>query len=159
MVPNYLINSVALVLMILTVTVYSFLSGIILVPVLIIDSDQQEYTEDYEQQRGKGSFPAMITPAYQRAKKANQLASQVSIPCLFTIYCANFCHWWNSGIQIKTSKRVLWMVGVISVILWRELCCYVFPLPWGKALSQEFILPWEILSALTGSHLSNGETS
>ncbi|XP_045425328.1 nebulin-related-anchoring protein isoform X1 [Lemur catta] len=38
---------------------------------------EQEYTEDYEQQRGKGSFPAMITPAYQRAKEANQLASQV----------------------------------------------------------------------------------
>ncbi|XP_057386406.1 nebulin-related-anchoring protein isoform X9 [Balaenoptera acutorostrata] len=37
----------------------------------------EEYTEDYEQQRGKGSFPAMITPAYQRAKIANQLASQV----------------------------------------------------------------------------------
>ncbi|XP_045438074.1 nebulin-related-anchoring protein isoform X10 [Pipistrellus kuhlii] len=38
---------------------------------------EQEYTEDYEQPRGKGSFPAMITPAYQRAKKASQLASQV----------------------------------------------------------------------------------
>uniref|UniRef100_G1P101 Nebulin related anchoring protein n=1 Tax=Myotis lucifugus TaxID=59463 RepID=G1P101_MYOLU len=38
---------------------------------------EQEYTEDYEQQRGKGSFPAMITPAYQRAKRASQLASQV----------------------------------------------------------------------------------
>ncbi|XP_047408150.1 nebulin-related-anchoring protein isoform X2 [Sciurus carolinensis] len=37
----------------------------------------EAYTEDYEQPRGKGSFPAMITPAYQRAKKANQLASQV----------------------------------------------------------------------------------
>ncbi|XP_058437301.1 nebulin-related-anchoring protein isoform X4 [Marmota monax] len=37
----------------------------------------EAYPEDYEQQRGKGSFPAMITPAYQRAKKANQLASQV----------------------------------------------------------------------------------
>ncbi|XP_068404702.1 nebulin-related-anchoring protein [Eschrichtius robustus] len=37
----------------------------------------EEYTEDYEQQQGKGSFPAMITPAYQRAKIANQLASQV----------------------------------------------------------------------------------
>lgn len=47
-----------------------------------IDSDRQEYTENYEQQRGKGSFPAMITPAYQRAKKANQLASQVSVPVL-----------------------------------------------------------------------------
>nr|AAC53323.1 N-RAP [Mus musculus] len=35
------------------------------------------YTEDREQQQGKGSFPAMITPAYQRAKAANQLASQV----------------------------------------------------------------------------------
>ncbi|KAH0506999.1 Nebulin-related-anchoring protein [Microtus ochrogaster] len=38
---------------------------------------QQGYTEDCEQQQGKGSFPAMITPAYQRAKTANQLASQV----------------------------------------------------------------------------------
>ncbi|XP_070116870.1 nebulin-related-anchoring protein isoform X26 [Equus caballus] len=37
----------------------------------------EEYTEDPEQPRGKGSFPAMITPAYQRAKRANQLASQV----------------------------------------------------------------------------------
>nr|KAF6304114.1 nebulin related anchoring protein [Myotis myotis] len=37
----------------------------------------EEYTEDYEQPRGKGSFPAMITPAYQRAKRASQLASQV----------------------------------------------------------------------------------
>ncbi|XP_041517329.1 nebulin-related-anchoring protein isoform X7 [Microtus oregoni] len=38
---------------------------------------EQGYTEDCEQQQGKGSFPAMITPAYQRAKTANQLASQV----------------------------------------------------------------------------------
>ncbi|NP_001390109.1 nebulin-related-anchoring protein isoform 6 [Mus musculus] len=38
---------------------------------------EQGYTEDREQQQGKGSFPAMITPAYQRAKAANQLASQV----------------------------------------------------------------------------------
>ncbi|ERE79284.1 nebulin-related-anchoring protein [Cricetulus griseus] len=38
---------------------------------------EQGYTEDYEQPQGKGSFPAMITPAYQRAKTANQLASQV----------------------------------------------------------------------------------
>lgn len=44
-----------------------------------VGSDQQEYTEDPEQPRGKGSFPAMITPAYQRAKRANQLASQVSV--------------------------------------------------------------------------------
>ncbi|KAM4636798.1 nebulin-related-anchoring protein [Discoglossus pictus] len=36
-----------------------------------------KYTEDYEDQRGKGSFPAMITPGYQIAKKANELASDV----------------------------------------------------------------------------------
>ncbi|KAL0984541.1 hypothetical protein UPYG_G00142990 [Umbra pygmaea] len=36
---------------------------------------QIAYTEDYEQQRGKGSFPAMITPAYQQAKKAQDHAS------------------------------------------------------------------------------------
>ncbi|XP_046509449.1 nebulin-related-anchoring protein isoform X5 [Equus quagga] len=38
---------------------------------------EMSYTEDYEQQRGKGSFPAMITPAYQIAKRANELASDV----------------------------------------------------------------------------------
>ncbi|KAM6442896.1 nebulin-related-anchoring protein isoform 2-T2 [Liasis olivaceus] len=36
-----------------------------------------KYPEEYEQQRGKGSFPAMITPAYQIAKRANELASHV----------------------------------------------------------------------------------
>lgn len=41
-------------------------------------STQQGYLEDYDQHRGKGSFPAMITPAYQNAKKAHQLASDVS---------------------------------------------------------------------------------
>lgn len=35
------------------------------------------YTEEYEQSKGKGSFPAMITPGYQSAKKANTLASNV----------------------------------------------------------------------------------
>nr|XP_015202884.1 PREDICTED: nebulin-related-anchoring protein isoform X2 [Lepisosteus oculatus] len=38
---------------------------------------QHAYTEDYEEHRGKGSFPAMITPAYQIAKKAHELASDV----------------------------------------------------------------------------------
>ncbi|XP_066478351.1 nebulin-related-anchoring protein [Tiliqua scincoides] len=36
-----------------------------------------KYTEEYDQHRGKGSFPAMITPAYQIAKRANELASDV----------------------------------------------------------------------------------
>ncbi|XP_078499967.1 nebulin-related-anchoring protein [Lissotriton helveticus] len=36
-----------------------------------------KYTEEYEQQKGKGSFPAMITPAFQIARKANELASNV----------------------------------------------------------------------------------
>uniref|UniRef100_A0A3Q2ZBD5 Nebulin-related anchoring protein n=1 Tax=Hippocampus comes TaxID=109280 RepID=A0A3Q2ZBD5_HIPCM len=36
------------------------------------------YTEEYEQQRGKGSFPAMITPGYHLAKKAQENASDVS---------------------------------------------------------------------------------
>ena len=39
----------------------------------------QDYVEEYEERRGKGSFPAMITPAYQNAKKANELASDVSM--------------------------------------------------------------------------------
>uniref|UniRef100_A0A4W3I3G8 Nebulin-related anchoring protein n=1 Tax=Callorhinchus milii TaxID=7868 RepID=A0A4W3I3G8_CALMI len=36
-----------------------------------------QYTEEYEAMRGKGSFPAMITPAYCTAKKANELASDL----------------------------------------------------------------------------------
>lgn len=39
---------------------------------------QVKYTEEYEQSKGKGSFPAMITPGYQAAKKASTLASNVS---------------------------------------------------------------------------------
>lgn len=39
---------------------------------------QVKYTEEYEQSKGKGSFPAMLTPAYEVAKKANTLASNVS---------------------------------------------------------------------------------
>uniref|UniRef100_A0A8C9WUP2 Nebulin-related anchoring protein n=1 Tax=Sander lucioperca TaxID=283035 RepID=A0A8C9WUP2_SANLU len=35
------------------------------------------YTQDYEQSKGKGSFPAMITPGYQAAKTANTLASNL----------------------------------------------------------------------------------
>lgn len=35
--------------------------------------------DEFEEHRGKGSFPAMITPAYQNAKKANELASDVSM--------------------------------------------------------------------------------
>uniref|UniRef100_A0A8C4Z2F8 LIM zinc-binding domain-containing protein n=1 Tax=Gadus morhua TaxID=8049 RepID=A0A8C4Z2F8_GADMO len=35
------------------------------------------YTEQYEQQRGKGSFPAMITPGYKLAKQAQAHASDL----------------------------------------------------------------------------------
>uniref|UniRef100_A0AAR2J8C6 LIM zinc-binding domain-containing protein n=1 Tax=Pygocentrus nattereri TaxID=42514 RepID=A0AAR2J8C6_PYGNA len=38
---------------------------------------QHAYTEEYEQQRGKGSFPAMITPGYQMAKRASDIASDL----------------------------------------------------------------------------------
>uniref|UniRef100_A0A665VGR3 Nebulin-related anchoring protein n=2 Tax=Carangiformes TaxID=1489907 RepID=A0A665VGR3_ECHNA len=40
-------------------------------------SSEVKYTEEYEQSKGKGSFPAMITPGYQAAKKANTLASSL----------------------------------------------------------------------------------
>lgn len=39
---------------------------------------QYAYTEEYEQQRGKGSFPAHLTPGYKVSKKATELASDVS---------------------------------------------------------------------------------
>uniref|UniRef100_A0A8C5BHB5 LIM zinc-binding domain-containing protein n=1 Tax=Gadus morhua TaxID=8049 RepID=A0A8C5BHB5_GADMO len=38
---------------------------------------QIAYTEQYEQQRGKGSFPAMITPGYKLAKQAQAHASDL----------------------------------------------------------------------------------
>ena len=40
---------------------------------------QLQYTEEYELRQGKGSFPAMITPGYQVAKRATQLSSNVSV--------------------------------------------------------------------------------
>uniref|UniRef100_A0A3P9AQN1 LIM zinc-binding domain-containing protein n=1 Tax=Esox lucius TaxID=8010 RepID=A0A3P9AQN1_ESOLU len=40
-------------------------------------ASDSKYTEEYVQLKGKGSFPAMITPEYQIAKKANTLASSV----------------------------------------------------------------------------------
>uniref|UniRef100_A0A672KUC9 Nebulin-related-anchoring protein-like n=1 Tax=Sinocyclocheilus grahami TaxID=75366 RepID=A0A672KUC9_SINGR len=43
---------------------------------LYVDS-KVKYTEEFEQSKGKGSFPAMITPGYAMAKKANTLASNV----------------------------------------------------------------------------------
>uniref|UniRef100_A0A8C4UMZ0 Nebulin related anchoring protein n=1 Tax=Falco tinnunculus TaxID=100819 RepID=A0A8C4UMZ0_FALTI len=42
-----------------------------------VDQYGQDYMNEYEEHRGKGSFPAMITPAYQNAKKANELASDI----------------------------------------------------------------------------------
>uniref|UniRef100_A0A672MEM2 SH3 domain-containing protein n=1 Tax=Sinocyclocheilus grahami TaxID=75366 RepID=A0A672MEM2_SINGR len=41
------------------------------------DAGSHAYTEEYEQQKGKGSFPAMITPGYQTAKKAHDIASDL----------------------------------------------------------------------------------
>ncbi|XP_038136493.1 nebulin-related-anchoring protein isoform X1 [Cyprinodon tularosa] len=35
------------------------------------------YTEEYEQQRGKGSFPAHLTPGYKMSKKAAEQASDI----------------------------------------------------------------------------------
>ncbi|XP_011486271.1 nebulin-related-anchoring protein isoform X2 [Oryzias latipes] len=35
------------------------------------------YTEEYEQQRGKGSFPAHLTPGYKVSKKATEQASDI----------------------------------------------------------------------------------
>uniref|UniRef100_A0A8C0V7J3 Nebulin related anchoring protein n=1 Tax=Cyanistes caeruleus TaxID=156563 RepID=A0A8C0V7J3_CYACU len=42
-----------------------------------VDQYGQGYMDEFEERRGKGSFPAMITPAYQNAKKANELASDI----------------------------------------------------------------------------------
>uniref|UniRef100_A0A8C2FK02 Nebulin-related anchoring protein n=1 Tax=Cyprinus carpio TaxID=7962 RepID=A0A8C2FK02_CYPCA len=41
------------------------------------DAGSHAYTEEYEQQKGKGSFPAMITPGYKMAKKAHDIASDL----------------------------------------------------------------------------------
>lgn len=54
---------------------------------------QQGYLEECEEPRGKGSFPAMITPAYQNAKKANELASDVSTT------------WWEDSQSHREGRR------------------------------------------------------
>ncbi|XP_072883891.1 nebulin-related-anchoring protein isoform X1 [Hemitrygon akajei] len=38
---------------------------------------QPEFSAEFEEAKGKGSFPAMITPAYYSAKRANDLASDI----------------------------------------------------------------------------------
>uniref|UniRef100_A0A671X2A7 Nebulin-related anchoring protein n=1 Tax=Sparus aurata TaxID=8175 RepID=A0A671X2A7_SPAAU len=70
-----------------------------------------KYTEEYEQSKGKGSFPAMITPGYQAAKQANSLASSVS-------WCGIFFSFWNikkdtrkefqSTPRLSTPQRCFW---------------------------------------------------
>ena len=59
---------------------------------------QIAYTEEYEQQRGKGSFPAMITPAYQLAKKAQAHASDVSSVPAEQVCSSPVCSVAQSGI-------------------------------------------------------------
>ncbi|KAM8836590.1 nebulin-related-anchoring protein [Spinachia spinachia] len=41
------------------------------------------YTEEYEQQRGKGSFPAHLTPGYKTSKKASDQASDIKYRQLY----------------------------------------------------------------------------
>lgn len=52
---------------------------------------QVKYTEQYEQSKGKGSFPAMITPGYQAAKSASALASNVSGSFLLVLIHSELC--------------------------------------------------------------------
>ncbi|XP_019120344.2 nebulin-related-anchoring protein isoform X1 [Larimichthys crocea] len=61
----------------------TFYSGMVTNQEIVTVSQAQKtisdvkYTEEYEQSKGKGSFPAMITPGYQAAKQANTLASNL----------------------------------------------------------------------------------
>uniref|UniRef100_A0A7N6A8A4 LIM zinc-binding domain-containing protein n=1 Tax=Anabas testudineus TaxID=64144 RepID=A0A7N6A8A4_ANATE len=70
------------------------------------------YTEEYEQQRGKGSFPAMITPGYYLAKKAQENAiakftSDVSINKYKEKYISDMKgHYEDSGIDRKTMHAI-----------------------------------------------------
>lgn len=54
------------------------ISQVCFLSVMLYVDSKVKYTEEYEQSKGKGSFPAMITPGYEMAKKANTLASNVS---------------------------------------------------------------------------------
>lgn len=64
---------------------------------------QIAYTEAYEQQRGKGSFPAMITPGYHLAKKAQENASDVSIQASEQIRMNTYKSW-----KQRTILEALW---------------------------------------------------
>lgn len=110
---------------------------------VVLGSAQQEYTGDYEQQRGKGSFPAMITPAYQRAKRASQLASQVSVFVLITVNYANFFISVPPGFRWN-STRQCFLTEAALVGCYGDSCILVSPLS-------------IILCAMIGLHPSNGE--
>lgn len=56
MVSNYLINLVALVLMILTVTVYSYLSDIILVLLLTLTLTSRSIQKTMSNREARGAF-------------------------------------------------------------------------------------------------------
>uniref|UniRef100_A0A8C2EK10 Nebulin-related anchoring protein n=1 Tax=Cyprinus carpio TaxID=7962 RepID=A0A8C2EK10_CYPCA len=82
------------------------------------------YTEEYEQQRGKGSFPAHFTPGYQVAKKAGEMASSVSVqmyksgvvlwsfPAMITpgYQMAKKAHDIASDVSITASSLLKWSV-------------------------------------------------
>lgn len=53
---------------------------------------QYAYTEEYEQQRGKGSFPAHLTPGYKVSKKATEQASDVSSKIKMHTYAFKHCY-------------------------------------------------------------------
>uniref|UniRef100_A0A8C1NY79 Nebulin-related anchoring protein n=1 Tax=Cyprinus carpio TaxID=7962 RepID=A0A8C1NY79_CYPCA len=70
------------------------------------------YTEEYEQQRGKGSFPAHFTPGYQVAKKAGEMASSVSVQMYKcpNVSASLLSHDIASDVSITASSLLKWSV-------------------------------------------------
>lgn len=100
---------------------------------------QVRYTEDYEEQRGKGSFPAMITPAYQIAKRANELASDVSF--LDNVVMLGRKRNVNLGLGSPTSCRLLhlpWSQGVVFFHSFKSILPWQWP---GTFMSETYLLP------------------
>lgn len=75
---------------------------------LIVCCLKMKYTEEYEQSKAKGSFPAMITPGYQAAKQANSLASNVRHPDRN----------WNKQGLTQAQPRIVVLVFSLCLLSW-----------------------------------------
>ncbi|XP_078268966.1 nebulin-related-anchoring protein [Rhinoraja longicauda] len=81
---------------------------------------QPEFSADFEDGRGKGSFPAMITPAYNNAKRANDLASDIKYKKDHTMMKGSAQYHTMTADENLTMKRAQEVNKLVSEIGYRK---------------------------------------